>query len=89
VNSSINPKVSAGAFAGALVVLIVALLVQYTSFDPEPAVVAAMTTIATFVVAWLVPETLWKRASIEDAENLPDVLPAQPTDVSKSDVPES
>ncbi len=83
--TTISPKVAASTLGGAIVTLVVAILAQYTSFHPDPAVVAAMGTIAAFTLGWLVPENLWRKAG-PDESALADEPPAQPTDVSAAEV---
>jgi hypothetical protein len=61
--TSIHPKASAAILAGALVTALLAILSQFAGFDPNPPVVSAFTTLATFALMWLVPDAYWSRAS--------------------------
>ena len=49
-------KVGAGGIAGALTTLLVLYLTSQTGLEIEPDVVAAITTLLTFFVAYMVPE---------------------------------
>lgn len=59
---SINSKVGAGLLGGAVTTLVVGLLARYTSYQPDAMEAAAITTVSSFGLAWLVPERLWSRA---------------------------
>ncbi len=48
-------KVSAVALAGALYAVAVLVVQQYSSLAPDPALVTALGTAISFVVAYLVP----------------------------------
>jgi ABC-type Fe3+ transport system permease subunit len=60
---SINSKPAAGLLGGAITTLAVGLLSRYTSYNPDGMEAAAITTVASFVLAWLVPERVWSRAA--------------------------
>lgn len=57
--ASINSKAGATLLGGAIVTVGLSLLSQFAGFDPEPAVVASLTTVMAFALAWLVPEKWW------------------------------
>lgn len=58
---AINSKPAAGLLGGAVTTLAVGVLTRYTSYDPDAAEAAALTTVIAFGCAWLVPERLWSR----------------------------
>lgn len=59
---SINSKAGASLLGGSLATLAVGLLSRYTSYDPDAMEVAAIVTLSSFGLTWLVPERLWRRA---------------------------
>jgi hypothetical protein len=48
-------KVTAGGIGGAVATLALWALAQYANFHPQPEVAAAITTVISFIVAYLVP----------------------------------
>lgn len=50
-----QPKVAAGAFAGAVTTLLVWGLKQFSGVDLPGEVAASLTTIISFGVSWLTP----------------------------------
>jgi H+/Cl- antiporter ClcA len=62
---SVNGKVGAGAFAGALSVILVWGFSLFAGKDAvPPEIAAAFTTVLTFAVSWFVPDMI-----AEDAES--------------------
>lgn len=56
---SVNGKVGAGAFAGALSVILVWLITLFAGKDAvPPEIAAAFTTVLTFAVSWFVPDMI-------------------------------
>lgn len=51
-----NTKVTAGALAGALTVILMWIVTAATSLEIPPAVASAATTVLTFIVSYFVPE---------------------------------
>lgn len=73
----IHPKVSASAFAGALVTVVLGLIAAFgVNWTPDPAWVAALTTLVAFFAGWLVPS----KFSHPDDAGYTDELPGEPTD---------
>ena len=73
----IHPKVSAVAFAGALVTVVLGLVAAFgVQWEPDPAWVAALTTLVAIFAGWLVPSKL---SHPDDAAYVDD-LPTEPTD---------
>lgn len=56
MSNILNRKVSAGALAGALSVVVVWVLGEYAEVEIPPEVASAITTVFTFIVAYFVPE---------------------------------
>lgn len=50
-------KVGAGGIGGAVATVVIWTLSEFTPFKPEPAVAAAMSTLITFAVAYLIPSS--------------------------------
>jgi lipopolysaccharide export LptBFGC system permease protein LptF len=50
-------KVRAGGLGGAVATLTVWALSQFTGFKPDPGIVAALTTVITFAVAYFAPQS--------------------------------
>ena len=74
----IHPKVSAAAFAGALVTVVLGLIAAFgVVWEPDPAWVAALTTLVAIFAGWLVPS---KFVHPDDDEYLIDEAPDEPTD---------
>lgn len=74
----IHPKVSAAAFAGALVTTVLGLIAAFgVQWEPDPAWVAALTTLVAIFAGWLVPSKL----SHPD-ESAIDEPPTEPTDTT-------
>lgn len=65
--SAINPKPAAGLLGGAVCTVGLGLAARHTGYDPSVEEVAGWTTLASFTVAWLVPDRLWRR-SFENVE---------------------
>jgi hypothetical protein len=63
---TINAKPAAALFGGYLSVLVIGLLARYTSYDPDAIEASAITGIAGFAAAWLVPEGWWRKATEGD-----------------------
>lgn len=61
--NSINSKPAAGLLGGALTTLSIGLLSRYTSYDPSAEEAAAITTVISFGLAWLVPEKTWGKVA--------------------------
>jgi hypothetical protein len=59
--ATINPKPAAGLFGGALTTVGLGLITRHTGYDPSVEEIAGITTLVSFAVAWLVPESLWDR----------------------------
>lgn len=56
MRSPIERKVSAAAFAGALVTVVLGLVAAFgVVWDPDPAWVAALTTLVAVFAGWLIP----------------------------------
>lgn len=73
----IHPKVSAVAFAGAAVTVVLGLIAAFgVTWEPDPAWVAALTTLVAIFAGWLVPS---KFSHPDDAAYI-DELPGEPTD---------
>lgn len=73
----IHPKVSAVAFAGAAVTVVLGLIAAFgVAWEPDPAWVAALTTLVAIFAGWLVPSKL----SHPDDAAYVDELPVEPTD---------
>jgi hypothetical protein len=74
----IHPKVSAVAFAGALVTVVLGLIAAFgVVWEPDPAWVAALTTLVAIFAGWLVPS----KFSHPDDATYVDELPSEPTDI--------
>lgn len=80
----IHPKVSAAAFAGALVTVVLGLIAAFgVDWTPDPAWVAGLTTLVAIFAGWLIPS---KVAHPDEADFLIDELPNEPTDVHPDEV---
>jgi hypothetical protein len=79
----IHPKVSAAAFAGALVTVVLGLIAAFgVNWTPDPAWVAALTTIVAIFAGWLVPS----KFSHPDDDTLivDEIIMDEPTDVESA-----
>lgn len=79
----IHPKVSAAAFAGALVTVVLGLIAAFgVNWTPDPAWVAALTTIVAIFAGWLVPSRF--SHPDDDVTVVDEIVVDEPTDVESA-----
>ncbi len=66
--ATINAKPAAGLLGGAVTTLTIGVLSRYTSYNPSPEEAAAITTLASFGLAWLVPEKAWGKVEANQTD---------------------
>jgi hypothetical protein len=69
MRSPIERKVSAAAFAGALVAVVLGIVSAFgVVWEPDPAWVAALTTLVAVFAGWLVPSKFAQDAPITEED---------------------